>query len=298
MRRVWYFIREAIISIRTHRTGTLIGILTTAFTLTSFGVFLLLYHNVNNLLDRIQHNIQVIVYPKDGLEPAKLDEMGQFLKSSQTVESLTFISKQQALDDFKKQFPNEMHLLEGLPDNPFPASFILTLNSRTPSTDVTAHLVDRLQHHQDIERVRYNRDWIERLTLVVTYLQWGALIVGGILATASMAIIANTVQLAFYTRQEEMEILRLIGATRLFIGIPYLIEGALLGALGGGLAIGFLRSSFEVFRHKIESLSVIGGFSSAFEFFPIPFSLTLLVGGIVLGCMGTLATMLGWMKVR
>ena len=95
-----------------------------------------------------------------------------------------------------------------------------------------------------------------------------------------------------------MEILRLIGATRLFISIPYLIEGALLGALGGGLAIGFLRSGFEVFTRKIESLSVIGGFSSAFEFFPIPFSLTLLIGGIVLGCLGTLATMLGWMKLR
>ncbi|MGE0473516.1 MAG: cell division protein FtsX [Nitrospirales bacterium] len=298
MRRVWYFIREAIISIRTHRTGTLIGILTTAFTLTSFGVFLLLYHNVNNLLDRIQHNIQIIVYPKEGLEPAKLDEMKQFLKSNQIVESLIFISKQQALEDFKKQFPNEMHLLEGLPDNPFPSSFILTLTSSTPSTDVTAHLMNRLHDHQDIERVKYNRDWIERLTLIVTYLQWGALIIGGILATASMAIIANTVQLAFYTRQEEMEILRLIGATRLFISIPYLIEGALLGALGGGLAIGFLRSGFAVFKHRIESLSVIGGFSSAFEFFPVPFSLTLLVGGIVLGCMGTLATMLGWMKLR
>ena len=298
MRRIWYFIREAIISIRTHRTGTLIGILTTAFTLTSFGVFLLLYHNVNNLLGRIQHNIQVIVYPKDGLEPVKLNELRQFLKSDRIVDSLTAISRQQALEEFKKQFPEETHLLEGLPDNPFPASFILTMVPNTPSSNVMAHFVSRLQQHPDIERVRYNRDWIERLTLVVTYLQWGALIVGSILAIASMAIIANTVQLAFYTRQEEMEILRLIGATSLFISIPYLIEGALLGALGGGVAIGFLRSGFEVFKHKIEGLSLIGGFSSTFEFFPLPFSLTLLAGGIILGCLGTLATMLGWMKVR
>lgn len=298
MRRLWYFLREAFISIRTHRTGTLIGVLTTAFTLTSFGVFLLLYHNVNNLLGRIQHNMQIIVYPKDNLDPAKLDELRQFLKSDQIVGSLTPVSKQQALEDFKKEFPEETHLLEGLPDNPFPDSVILTMASPSSSNTVMAQFVNRLKQHPSIERVRYNRDWIERLTLVVTYLQWGALIVGGILGIASMAIIANTVQLAFYTRQEEMEILRLIGATSLFISIPYLIEGALLGALGGGVAIGFLRSGFAVFKHKIESLNVIGGFSSTFEFFPLPFSLTLVAGGIILGCMGTLATMLGWMKLR
>ena len=298
MRRLWYFLREAFISIRTHRTGTLIGVLTTAFTLTSFGVFLLLYHNVNNLLGQIQHNIQIIVYPKEGLEPAKLSELREFLQSGQIVETLTAISKEKALEDFKRQFPEEVHLLEGLPDNPFPASFILTMAPNPPSSDSPARFVSTLQQHPGIERVRYNRDWIERLTLVVTYLQWGALIVGSILAIASMAIIANTVQLAFYTRQEEMEILRLIGATRLFISIPYLIEGALLGALGGGVAIGFLRSGFEVFKHKIESLNVIGGFTSTFEFFPPPFSFTLIAGGIILGGMGTLATMLGWMRVR
>ena len=298
MRRLWYFLREAFISIRTHRTGTFIGVLTTAFTLTSFGVFLLLYHNVNTLLGRIQHNIQIIVYPKDGLEPAKLDALGKLLKSDQVVDSLTSISKQQALEDFKQQFPQETHLLEGLPDNPFPASFVLSMAPTTPATDIMTQFVNRLQQHPDIERIRYNRDWIARLTLVVTYLQWGALIIGVILAIASMAIIANTVQLAFYTRQEEMEILRLIGATSLFISIPYLIEGALLGALGGGVAIGFLRSGFEVFTQKIESLHLMGSLSTTFEFFPLPFSLTLLAGGIVLGCLGTLATMLGWMKIR
>lgn len=298
MRRLWYFFREAIISIRTHQTGTLIGILTTAFTLASFGVFLLLYHNVNNFLGRMQHNLQIIVYPKEGLEPAQLDELKQFLESYPAVDSIVTISKRDALAEFKKQFPEETHLLDGLPANPFPASFVLTVKPNTPSTNVVSPLVNRLQQHRNVERVRYNRDWMERLTLVFTYLQWIALIVGGILAIASTTIIANTVQLTFYTRQEEMEILRLIGATRLFIGIPYLIEGVVLGAIGGGVAIGILRGGFEIFKQKIEGLGVVGAFSSTFEFFPLPLSLTLLCGGIVLGCMGTLVSMLGWMKVR
>ena len=298
MRRLWYFLREAIISIRTHQTSTLIGILTTAFTLASFGVFLLLYHNVNNFLGRMQHHLQIIVYPKETLEQAQLDELKQYLESHSAVDSLLAISKQDALAEFKKQFPEETQLLEGLPANPVPASFVLTVKPNTPSTNVVSPLVNRLQQHRYVDRVRYNRDWMERLTLVVTYLQWVALIVGGILAVASTTIIANTLQLTFYTRQQEMEILRLIGATRLFIGIPFLLEGVFLGGIGGAVAIGILRGGFEIFKQKIEGLGVVSAFSSTFEFFPPQVSLVLLCGGIILGCMGTLVSMLGWMKVR
>jgi cell division transport system permease protein len=118
------------------------------------------------------------------------------------------------------------------------------------------------------------------------------------LALASITIIANTVQLAFYAREQEIEILRLIGATSLFISIPYLIEGAILGAAGGGVALGFLRGGFELFTHKIQGLSVFGGFSSVFEFFPLPLSLLLIGGGILMGCLGTLTTIYGSMRFR
>lgn len=298
MKRFWYFIREAYTSIRTHQASTLIGIVTTAFTLTSFGIFLLLYHNVHNILGRVQHNIQIIVYPKDDIEPSKLHDLQQAIKAEPAVDSLIFISKQDALTEFTHQFPDEVYLLEGLGESPFPASLVLTMAAKTPTTDMISNLVNRLQHNPDIEQVRYNRDWIERLTLLIAYMELGALVVGGILALASITIIANTVQLAFYTREQEIEILRLIGATSLFISIPYLIEGAILGAAGGGIALGFLRGGFELFTHKIQGLSVFGGFSSVFEFFPLPLSLLLIGGGILLGCLGTLTTIYGSMRFR
>ncbi len=298
MRRVWYFLREAYTSIRTHQASTFIGIVTTAFTLTSFGIFLLLYHNVHNILGRVQHNIQIIVYPKDAIDPGNLQDLQHLIKTDPAVDSLTYISKQDALREFRHQFPEEVYLLEGLGESPFPASLVLTMAANTPTTEAVANLVTRLQHHPHIERIRYNRDWIERLTLLIAYLELGALVIGGILALASITIIANTVQLAFYTRQQEIEILRLIGATSVFISIPYLIEGAILGAAGGGMALGFLRGGFELFTHKTQGLNVFGGLTSVFEFFPLPLSLLLIIGGILLGCLGTLTTIYSSMRFR
>ena len=285
-------------SLRTHQASTLIGIITTAFTLTSFGTFLLLYHNVHNLIGRVQTNIQIIVYPKDDIKPQMLQDLKQVIQTDPAIDSLTLISKKEALKDFKRQFPDEAYLLDGLGKSPFPASLVLNLVDHLPSTDAISNLVNRLQQNPHVERVRYNREWIERLTLVITYMEIGALIVGGVLALASITIIANTVQLAFYTRQGEIEILRLIGGTNLFISIPYLIEGAVIGGLGGGMALGFLRGGFEFFTHKTHMLSVIGGFSSVFEFFPFSLSLLLITGGVLLGCLGTLISMYGWMRFR
>lgn len=285
-------------SLRTHQASTMIGIVTTAFTLTSFGTFLLLYHNVHNLIGQVQHNIQIIVYPNDTIEPEKLLDLQQSIQADPAIDSLTLITKKAALKDFKHQFPDEAYLLDGLGKSPFPASLVLDLAEKIPTTGSISNLVNRLQQHPNVERVRYNRDWVERLTLVITYMEIGALIVGGVLALASITIIANTVQLAFYTRQEEIEILKLIGGTNLFISIPYLIEGAFIGGLGGGIALGLLRAGFEFFKHKTQMLSVIGGFSSAFEFFPFSLSLLIIFGGIILGCLGTFTSMYGWMRFR
>ncbi len=298
MKRIGYFFREALASLRTHRASTIIGIITTAFTLTSFGTFLLLYHNVHNLLGRVQHNIQIIVYPKDDISTQNIQDLKRVIQADPAIDSLTLISKKEAVEDFKRQFPDEAYLLDGLGNSPFPASFVLNLADTIPDTNGISHLVSRLQQHPHVERVRYSRDWIERLTLLITYMEIGALIIGSVLALASLTIIANTVQLAFYTRQEEIEILRLIGGTNLFISIPYLIEGAVIGGLGGTMALGFLRAGFEFFKHKTHTLSVIGGFSSVFDFFPVSFALLLIIGGILLGCLGTLTSMYGWMRFR
>ena len=298
MKRFVYLLREALTSLRTNRTSTLVGVLTTGFTITSFGIFLLLYLNVQKVVGTLQDHIQLIIYLEDDFSPEEKTQLEQWLKQEPTVEDLSFISKKQALEDFHDQFPGESFLLDGIGGNPLPASFIATLSPNSNSATVVSNLATQVQELPGVERVRYSREWVERLTLFVSYLELGAVIIGLILCLASVTIISNTVRLAFHVRREEIEILRLIGATGTFIAIPYVIEGAILGIVGGALSVGLLRGMFEVFQQKIAGLGLIGGFPSGLEFFPVQTSLTLVIAGMVLGCSASILSVYSWIRVR
>jgi cell division transport system permease protein len=275
-----------------------VGILTTGFTITSFGIFLLLYLNVQKVVGTLQDHIQLIVYLTDDFSSEEKAQLERWLKQDPSVENLSFVSKKQALEDFHYQFPDESFLLDGIGGNPLPASFVATISPNSNSATVVSNLATQVQELSGVERVRYSREWVERLTLFVSYLELGAVIIGLILCLASATIISNTIRLAFYVRREEIEILRLIGATGTFIAIPYVIEGAILGMFGGVLSVGLLRGMFEVFQQKIAGLSLIGGLPSVLEFFPVQTSLILIFAGTVLGCTASILSVYTWVRIR
>ncbi|WP_454063311.1 permease-like cell division protein FtsX [Candidatus Nitrospira salsa] len=298
MKRLMYLLREAMRGLRTNRTNTLIGIITTAFTIASFGMFLLLYHNVRTIAGSLQDHVQVIIYLEEEISNEEHANLKKTLNQETHIDTLTFVSKEQALKEFHEQFPEESYLLDGIGDNPLPASFVVTVTPHAQVSDLVSELASRVKTLSGVEHVRYSRDWVERLTLFTNYLEIGALSIGLILALASMTIISNTVRLAFYARRDEIEILRLIGATGAFIAIPYLIEGAVLGAVGGALSLGLLRGGFEIVKDKIHELGWVGGLQTTLDFFPIHMSGMLVLAGLILGCAGSALSIYGWMKVR
>ena len=298
MKRLMYLLREAMRGLRTNQTNTLIGIITTAFTIASFGVFLLLYHNVRTIATSLQDNIQVIIYLEDTITANDKSALDRALHQESNVESISFLSKKDALKDFHEQFPEEAYLLDGIGDNPLPASFVATMTPHPHASSQVSALANRVKSLTGVAHVRYSQDWVERLTLFSSYLEIGAISVGLILALASVTIISNTVRLAFLARREEIEILRLIGASGIFIATPYLIEGAVLGALGGGLSLGLLRGGFEIIRDKVSELSWIGGLQASIDFFPVQMSGMLVLAGLILGCAGSALSVYGWMKIR
>lgn len=283
MRRLIYLVREALINVRYNRTTTLVAVATTAFTLACFGIFVLLYLNLKGATGSLKGDIKVILYLQDGLAEPGVADLQRRLRSEREVAAVAYVSKEQALADFRQQFPSEQHLLQGLGENPLPASFVVTLAPESGSSESVRRWADRMRAVPGISHVQYSQEWIENLNALVRYLEVGALIVGTILSAATVAIIASTVRLALYARRDEIEILRLIGAGRMFIKIPYLLEGAVLGALGGALSLGMLWSGFEYVTMRVGTTGRLLGVESGLSFFPAQMVLLMVAGGLLLG---------------
>jgi len=292
MRRIAYLVKEAMTNIRLNRTTTLVAVASTAFTLACFGVFLLLYLNLRGVVSSLQDDIKVVVYLHDGLSAQGLSDLQQRLRSEREVAALSYVSKEQALADFREQFPSEYHLLQGLGENPLPASFVVTLAPRFRSSEAVKQWVKRLTTVPGVGQVQYSRDWIENLATLVGFIELGAIAVGGILSAASVTIIASTIRLTLYARQNEIEIMRMVGATGAFIKVPFLLEGAVLGAVGGLLSLAILRGGFDLFKLQLGPTGRFLGIESWLNFFPGHVSLWIIMAGLALGFTGSLVSLI------
>jgi cell division transport system permease protein len=291
MRWLWYLIRAAWANLRTNRTTTVVAIVTTAFTLACVGIFLLSYVNLRNAAVWLQEDIKIILYLDDRISSEETKELEGRLKADRMVSGVLYISKEQALGEFRAQFPSDSHLLEGLGENPLPASFIVTPATGYQSPDAVSRWAERARTMAGVAKVDYNQEWIDVLAGLVRYIELTAIGVGVILSAAAVTIIGNTIRLALFARREEIEILRLIGATRAFIRIPYFLEGAVLGACGSALALGILKLGFELFRQQISSTGRFQGIENMVSFFPLSICVAFVAVGMGLGVAGSVVSL-------
>ncbi|MGH7258596.1 MAG: cell division protein FtsX [Nitrospiraceae bacterium] len=298
MRRLSYLLREAMTNVLTNRTTTMVAVATTAFTFACVGIFLLLYVNLRAMANSLEREIEVIVYLQDDLTGQSITDVERQLRADRAVASLLYVSKEQALIEFQKQFPADSHLLQGLGQNPLPASFVVTVAPQFRSSDGVKRWAERARMITGVGQVQYSQDWIETLSSMVRYIEAAAMIVGVILSAACVTIIANTIRLTLYARREEIEILGMIGATKAFIRIPYALEGAVLGLLGSALSLVILKIGFELFRHEIRSTSRFLGVDALLIFFPLEICALLVAVGLFLGFAGSYLSLLRFAEGR
>ena len=291
MRTLFYLLREAWANIWTNRTTTVVAIFTTAFTLACVGIFLLLYVNLRAAAGWLQEDIKIMVYLDDRAVASTVSELDRQLRADRAVAALHFISKEQALGEFRAQFPSDSHLLEGLGQNPLPASFVVTLSPPFRSPEAVKRWAERIGVLAGVEKVDYNQEWIDALSTIIRSIELVAIGIGLILSAAAVTIIANTIRLTLFARRDEIAILRLIGATKTFIRVPYLLEGAVLGGLGSACSLSMLNALYELFRHQMQTTGRLRGLEQLTIFFPLSVCLLLVGVGIVLGFAGSFVSL-------
>jgi cell division transport system permease protein len=204
------------------------------------GLFSLIYLNVQQSLHQMGGELQITAYLQETISSEQAKVLRSKVADWPEVERITFISKEQALARFRSQLREYAGILEGLKENPLPASLEVTLMPQYGRSGNIKELSTRLGRLPGVAEVQYGRKWMAKLRVFVEVMKLVGITVGGLLLIATIFVISNTIKLTFYSRREELEIMRLVGATDFFIKAPFLLEGLLHGLGGALLAAGGL----------------------------------------------------------
>lgn len=287
MRALRYFFSEALASLWRARGAAVLAIGTIGLGLFVLGLFLLLNANVQQLVDRWSASAELSIFLDDAATPEQLEAIDAVVAGSGLTVSREYVSKSQALERFRQDFPDLAPAAGAMTRNPFPASFELRLR---PDTREVPGAVDRLVASlsalDGVVDVRYDRQWLARLDAVVR----GARLVGGVLVAmlgiAAAMTVANVVRLGVAARSDEIEIMQLVGAPLAYVRGPFVAEGVLQGGAGAVAAILALAGVFQLLRSRFGDVIAGALGTSGLTFLSLPVLIVLLMGGMVLGYAG------------
>ncbi|HEY5672589.1 MAG TPA: permease-like cell division protein FtsX [Malonomonas sp.] len=294
---VRYFIRRALRNMRQWPLLCTAAILTMAVALATVATFFLVVVNIEQLAQSWTKEIQVIAYLETALPQRDIAETVKKLKLIPEVATVDYVSQEDALQRFRQRLGEDASLLEGISRDLLPASFELGLRPEFRHQQGVEKVVRQLESSIDIEDMRYGQSWLERFNAFVDMLRFVGMVLGGFLLFAALFIVSNTIKLTLYARRDELEIMALVGATMRFIKVPFLLEGAIQGVLGGLLSLVFLSIVFKlVIERSLQSFWLT---PTDFQLLFLTSSqqLALVAGGMLLGLLGSLTSLRKFVRI-
>ena len=289
MRAIDYALREAWASLWRSGRSTIFAVLAIALASLVLGSLLLVTWNVDRLLSRWSTTTEFSVFLQDeatseerGAIEAELDESGVATRRE-------YVSKAQALTRFRSEFADLAALADDLNDNPFPASLEVQVRPDAEQSGQADALVKRLAGMPGVADVRYDREWLARVSRGFNAVRGAAFALALLMAVAAAVTVAAVVRLGLHARRDEIEIMKLVGSPVGFIRGPFIAEGVLQGGFGAITAAALLFVGFAAVRAwwGIGLAAVLDG--AAVQFLPLSWVALLLAGGMVVGAAGGFA---------
>jgi cell division transport system permease protein len=264
------------------------AILLIALSLTALGGFWLLSLNLGRAIAQWGDRVRVIVYLKDEPPAARLEELLQRIEAVGGVQRLRFVSKAEALRVLKRSLGSQADVAEQLPRNPLPASVEVTPDAAMATPEGTRALVSRLAALPEVEEVQGGSQWVDGLAQFRRLFQGVGLAVGAVLALAAILTVTTATTLVLHLRRDEMEIMRLVGATENVIRWPRLLQGMAQGLVASIVALATLELAYAVAVPRLEPLLPVPiGLERVALLSPWQ-ALALIGAGTMLGAMGGL----------
>jgi len=239
-------------------------------------------------LEFVEQKVQVVAELKEPVAPILVNDLQARVAAMPEVASVEFVSKEEAIARFREREKQKGHedLTQFLDTNPLPASLQVTLKD----PNVYGNVVEFLKNQSTVAKVDPVESYVNRLLTVTTILRTAGVVILGLVGLTVLFIIINTIRLAVVARSEEIEIMRLVGASDAFVRWPFIFEGALVGAIGAAVTL-------VLFALVADPLS--GVMTSFFEVLPL--QLGSLVRDVVLLTVGAglgLGSLGAWLSVR
>ena len=288
-----YFIKETYKSIRRNGFMSFASISTVAVSLLVLGMFLMIFLNTNNLAQYLESQVQVSVYMQDSATEKELASVKEKLTKMPGVVKVTQVSKQQALERFKKRLGDQEQLLHSLgKENPFPNSFEIQVDN----PERIKVLTPQIGQLPKVETAKFGQEVVEHLFQLTKILRFGGILLVVFLAMATLFIISNTIRLTVFARRKEVIIMKYVGATDCFIRWPFLLEGMTLGFFGAVLASVLINSIYSGLLERIHATLAFLPLLS-----PSPLllyvDLFLLVAGTGIGALGSYISLRKFLRV-
>ncbi|MEX2109299.1 MAG: permease-like cell division protein FtsX [Gemmatimonadaceae bacterium] len=258
--------REALTASRRAPLLSVLSVVTIAFSLFAFGLFGLAAINIRRALEQVEERVEVRGFIGQGTDiesvAAAMKDIGEFPE----VARVNYVSEERALERARREMGEFADVFES---GVLPASIEVNLRPGFRSPANVKSVSDRMKTYAFIDDVRYGEEWVEKLHRLRNIATVAGIALGLAFAAVAVIIIGATIRMAVLARAEEISIMRLVGATDMFIRLPFLLDGLVKGTIGGLLALlfawiahrtvneYFLRTVF--FNRELIFLGIIGG---------------------------------------
>ena len=258
--------REALTASRRAPLLSALGVVTIAFSLFAFGLFGLVAINIRQALDQVEERVEVRAFLSDSADieqvAAAMKDVGGFPE----VARVDYVTKEKALERARKEMGEFADVFEA---GVLPASIEVHLRPGMRSPTIVKSVAERIKTYQFVDDVRYGEEWVEKLYRLRNIATVAGIALGVAFAAVAIIIIGATIRMTVLARAKEISIMRLVGATDMFIRLPFLIDGLVKGVAGGLLALFFVWIANRVvneyfiqtifFDRELVFLGVVGG---------------------------------------
>ncbi|MBP5750198.1 MAG: permease-like cell division protein FtsX [Firmicutes bacterium] len=285
-----YSLKQALTQIFRNKGMAVASLFAITAMLLILGLFFFLTVNVNFITEEIKEQFDTIeVFLQDDQTEAQADVIRTSLSKLPGVESVEYIDKARAMEEFKVRWGDNAYLLDGLSTNPLPNSLRVTLTDLNEG-DVVAEVSRNMT---GVEDVRYYQTEVNKILKVSEGIQKGALVIIAFLIIVSIVVVANTVKLTVMARQEEIRIMKYVGATNWFIRGPLLLEGMFIGLIASLIALGCTWAIYARLMAAFGQQAMILLSSSLVEtnFMMINLAWIYIALGISIGAFGSILSM-------